>query len=217
MTRRLTLADSRRTQRYWWWSSWPSGSGWWVHSPNRACTSAGCGPLWIDCYGRARTGHLLHNQSHIPGGINRKNTLSEVGLDGLVEMHRWRKERAWMWTIGGLGIKDWCWVLGSEANNSLLLLRVHLTLSIISLTPSIWMNRLPLEDPRKAMHLNDKVSRGHPLLHYWRFTAAFLSYSHSKRMQWASRWLRGQQEKETLQEKGTDCGGGDGENSMNTI
>lgn len=143
--RPLTRADSRHTRRCWWWNSCPSGSGWWVHSPGRACTSAGSGLLWSDCSGRARTGHPLHNQSHIPGGINRRNTPSKGWGWWFGEMCSWWKEGLNV-DYRGSGIKEWSWLAGSEENNGLPLLRVHLTLAIISLTLSVWMSGLPLQD-----------------------------------------------------------------------
>lgn len=71
--------------------------------------------------------------------------------------------------------------------------------------------------PRKARHLNDKDPGGHPLLYYCKFIAVFLCDSLSKQTWWVSRWLRGQQAKETLQEGGKDYGEVSGENKMNTL
>lgn len=101
----LTLASSHHTRHCWWWNSCFSGSGWWVHSPGRVCTSAGSGPLWSDCPGRAHTGHPLHSQSHIPEGINERNTLDEKWGRGLRRCAAGEK-RAWMWTTGGLKLKN---------------------------------------------------------------------------------------------------------------
>lgn len=144
----LTRADSRHTLRCWWWSNFPSGSGWWVHSPGRVCTSAGSGPLWSGCSDRARTGHPLHNQSHIPGGINRRHTPGK--------RWGWWFGEGCSWWKGGLnvdyqgsGIKEWSWLTGLKENNGLPLLRVYLTLAIISLTLSVWMSSLPLQDPER--------------------------------------------------------------------
>ena len=144
----LTPADSHHTLRCLWSNSCPSGSGWWVHSPDRACTSAGSGPLWSDCSGRARTGHPLHNQSHIPGGINGRNTPGKRWGRWFGEMCSWRKEGLNV-DYRGSRIKEWSWLAGSEENNGQPLLRVHLTLAIISLTLSVWMSGLPLQDPER--------------------------------------------------------------------
>lgn len=144
----LTRADSLHTRRCWWWSSCPSGSGWLVRSPGRACTSAGSGPLWSGCSGRARTGHPLHNQSHIPEGINGRNTPGKRWGRWFGEMCSWWKESLNV-DDQGCGIKEWSWLAGSEENNGLPLLRVHLTLAIISLTLSGWMSGLPLQDPER--------------------------------------------------------------------
>lgn len=48
----------------------------------------------------------------------------------------------------GSRIKEWSWLAGSE-NNGLPPQRVHLTLAIISLTLSVWMSGLPLQDPER--------------------------------------------------------------------
>lgn len=114
----LTLADSRHTRRCWWWNSCPSGSGWWVHSPGRACTSAGSGPLWSDCSGRAHTGHPLHSQSHIPEGINGRNTPGKRWGRWFGEMCSWWKEGLNV-DYRGSRIKEWSWLAGSEENNGL--------------------------------------------------------------------------------------------------
>lgn len=118
----------------------------------------------------------------------------------------------WSWWKEGLnvdyegsGIKEWYWLAGSEENNGLPLLRVHLTLAIISLTLSVWMSGLPLQDPeRPSIWIIKALGDTHCCIIASLLLGFCVTPSPSRLR--VSRWLRGQQAKETLQEGGKDYG-----------
>lgn len=109
-------------------------------------------------------------------------------LGGLMgETHRvrggWWVGMMCSWWKEGLNVdyREWSWLTGSEENNSTPLFRVHLTLVIISLTLSVWMSCLPLQDPEsRGIWI---IKGGHPLLYYCTFIAVFLCDSFLKQTQ----------------------------------
>lgn len=214
--RPLTLAGSRHTRRCSWWSSCPSGSGWWVHSPGRVCTSAGSGPLWSDCSDRAHTGHPLHNQSHIPGRINGRNTPAKRWGCWFGVMCSWWKEGLNA-DYRGSGIKERSWLAGSDENSGLPLLRVHLTLAISSLTLSVWMSSLPLQDPeRPCIWIIKAGGDTHCCIIAGLLLRLCGTPTPSRLSECPVDW-EASKAKETLQEGGKDYGEVYGENKMNTL
>lgn len=88
---------------------------------------------------------------HTPGIVS---IAKATFLRGLSEEIHWVRGRVGDLKEGmnvdyrGSRIKEWSWPAGSE-NNGLPPQRVHLTLTIISLTLSVWMTGLPLQDPER--------------------------------------------------------------------